>query len=386
MKTALRVAVVIVFCLCASIFLARSPEAAVYKYQDQNGFWHFSDTPPDVAGDAVEQTVKDKKVKITTSTDLQKQLSKKLPAQNKIEQARNATVSIKTALHYGSGFFITENGYIVTNKHVVHGGAEELAQDQIELEKEKEALDRIANLLSDENYWLEQENAWLMETKSKLEKIRWRIENNLRTLSSAEKNYYNANTPEYNARLGVYRGRKSEYDRQEQQYNNKEASFQKRKYEYDKMDINLHSQRGCSVILADETELIAKEVAVSDKHDLLLLKIDGYVTPFIRPGNANQLAHGEPLYAIGNPINFAHSVTSGVFSGFREDLIQSSAQVNPGNSGGPLITKEGDVIGVNTKKIVHQEIEGISFAIPIHIVLNEFNNYLGQHTNPVQQN
>jgi serine protease Do len=98
------------------------------------------------------------------------------------------------------------------------------------------------------------------------------------------------------------------------------------------------------------------------------------------------LAHGEPLYAIGNPINFAHSVTSGVFSGFREDLIQSSAQVNPGNSGGPLITKEGDVIGVNTKKIVHQEVEGISFAIPIHIVLNEFNNYLGQHTNPVQQN
>jgi S1-C subfamily serine protease len=369
MKTVLHVAAVIVFCLCAAIFLGRSPEAAVYKYQDQNGVWHFSDAPPDVAEDAVEQMVRDKKVKITTGTDLQKQLSKKLPVQNKIEHARNATVSIKTALRYGSGFFISENGYIVTNKHVVHGGAEELAKDQKELEIEKEKLDRIANFLSDEYYWLEEENAWLMETKAKLEKIRWRIENNVRTLSSAEKNYYNANTPEYNARLGAYRGRKSEYDRQEQQYNNMEASFQK-----------------CTVILADETELIAKEVAVSDKHDLLLLKIDGYVTPFIRPGNVNQLAHGEPLYAIGNPINFAHSVTSGVFSGFREDLIQSSAQINPGSSGGPLITKAGDVIGVNTKKIVHQEVEGISFAIPIHIVLKEFNNYLAQHTNPVQQN
>jgi S1-C subfamily serine protease len=386
MKTILRVAAVIVFCLWAAIFLGRSPEAAVYKYQDQNGIWHFSDTPPDVAEDAVEQMVKDKKVKITTGTDLQKQLSKKLPAQNKIEQARNATVSIKTALRYGSGFFISENGYIVTNKHVVHGGAQELAQDQIELEKEEEKLGRIANLLSDENYWLEEENAWLMEAKAELENVKRRIEKRELTLSSAQISSYNAYTSEYNVRLGVYMRRKSEYDRLEQQYNNKEASFQKRKYEYDEMDIKLHSQRGCTVILADETELIAKEVAVSDKHDLLLLKIDGYVTPFISPGNVNQLAHGEPLYAIGNPINFAHSVTSGVFSGFREDLIQSSAQVNPGNSGGPLITKEGDVIGVNTKKIVHQEVEGISFAIPIHIVLNEFNNYLGQHTNPVQQN
>jgi S1-C subfamily serine protease len=386
MKTILRVAAVIVFCLWAAIFLGRSPEAAVYKYQDQNGIWHFSDTPPDVAEDAVEQMVKDKKVKITTGTDLQKQLSKKLPAQNKIEQARNATVSIKTALRYGSGFFISENGYIVTNKHVVHGGAQELAQDQIELEKEEEKLGRIANLLSDENYWLEEENAWLMGAKAELENVKRRIEKRELTLSSAQISSYNAYTSEYNVRLGVYMRRKSEYDRLEQQYNNKEASFQKRKYEYDEMDIKLHSQRGCTVILADETELIAKEVAVSDKHDLLLLKIDGYVTPFISPGNVNQLAHGEPLYAIGNPINFAHSVTSGVFSGFREDLIQSSAQVNPGNSGGPLITKEGDVIGVNTKKIVHQEVEGISFAIPIHIVLNEFNNYLGQHTNPVQQN
>ena len=74
-------------------------------------------------------------------------------------------------MRYGSRFFISENGYIVTNKHVVHGGAEELAQDQIELEKEEEKLGRIASLLSDENYWLEQENAWLMETKAKLEKI-----------------------------------------------------------------------------------------------------------------------------------------------------------------------------------------------------------------------
>ena len=386
MKIVLRVSAVIVFCLCAGFFFGGSTGAAVYKYQDENGIWHFSDTPPDVAEEAVQQMVKDKKVKATTGTDLQEQLSKKLPVQNEIEQARNATVSIKTAMHYGSGFFISNNGYIVTNKHVVHGDTEDLAKVQKVLETQKEELDRMASILSDEYYRLEEENTWLTETQAELEKIRWRMENNVRTLSRAEKNYYNRNLPEYNIRLDSYKGKKSEYDRREQEYNNKEESYQNRKYEYDKKDIKMHSQSECTVILADQTELIAEEVAVSDKYDLLLLKIDGYVTPFIRPGNVDQLAHGDPLYAIGNPMNFDHSVTSGLFSGYRDELIQTSAQINPGNSGGPLITKEGDVIGVNTKKVFHQDVEGISFAIPIHIVLNEFNNYLAQHTNPVQQN
>jgi hypothetical protein len=269
MKTVLRFAAIIFFCLCAAIFLGRSPEAAVYKYQDENGVWHFSDAPPDVAEDAVEQMVRDKKVKITTGTDLQKQLSKKLPAQNKIEHARIATVLIKIASHYGSGFFITDNGYIVTNKYVVHEGAEELVKVQKELEIEQEKLDRIANRLSDENFWLEEENAWLMETQAELERIRRLMGNSARSLSRAEKNDYNEQTTEYNVRLGTYSGRKSEYGRQEQQYNNMEATFQNRRYDYDKMDIKIHSQRECTVILADETKLIAEEVAVSDKHDLL---------------------------------------------------------------------------------------------------------------------
>ena len=385
MKIFLPVAAVFVFCLCAAIFLDRSPEAAVYKYQDENGVWRFSDTPPDVAEDAVQQMVKDKEVRITAGTDLQKQLSKNCPAHNKIEQARNATVSIKTASHYSSGFFITDNGYIVTDKDTFHKGSEELAKVQKELEIEQEKLDRIANRLSDENYWLEEENTWLMETQAELERIRQLIENNARSLSGAEKDNYTAYMSEYNVRLGNYSGRKSEYDRQAHEYDNMEATLQHRQYEYDKMDIKMHSKRECTVILADDTELIAQEVAASDNHDLLLLKINGYVTPILRPGNVNQLAQGEPLYAIGNPINFAHSITSGVFSGFREDLLQISAQANPGHSGGPLVTQEGEVIGVNTQKVVQPEADGISYAIPIHTVLKEFDRYLPQPTIPTKQ-
>ncbi|MBW2411036.1 MAG: trypsin-like peptidase domain-containing protein, partial [Deltaproteobacteria bacterium] len=76
--------------------------------------------------------------------------------------------------------------------------------------------------------------------------------------------------------------------------------------------------------------------------------------------------------------NLAHSVTSGVFSGFRENLIQTNAEISLGNSGGPLITADGEVIGVNTEKVVHQYAEGLSFAIPIEIVLAEFKNYIRQ--------
>jgi S1-C subfamily serine protease len=71
-----------------------------------------------------------------------------------------------------------------------------------------------------------------------------------------------------------------------------------------------------------------------------------------------------------------HSVTSGIFSGFREDFIQTNAQVSPGNSGGPLVTADGEVVGVNTKKIVDEYAEGLGFAIPIDIVMGEFNNYI----------
>jgi S1-C subfamily serine protease len=72
-----------------------------------------------------------------------------------------------------------------------------------------------------------------------------------------------------------------------------------------------------------------------------------------------------------------HTVTSGIFSGRRADLLQTNAQINPGNSGGPLITEDGQVIGINTSKVVHSSVEGVGFAIPIHVVMTEFGAYIG---------
>jgi serine protease Do len=78
-----------------------------------------------------------------------------------------------------------------------------------------------------------------------------------------------------------------------------------------------------------------------------------------------------------------HTVTSGILSGRRQfkntQYIQTNAQINAGSSGGPLITKEGRVIGITTVKYTGKAVEGISFAIPINTAIDEFYRYLGKH-------
>ena len=147
---------------------------------------------------------------------------------------------------------------------------------------------------------------------------------------------------------------------------------------------NKHVITNCNnikVYLIDKTEINASIVSISNKYDLALLRASAYKTPFIEPGDPRHLAQGEFLYAIGNPEGFTYTVTSGVFSGLRKngngrELLQTSVQINPGNSGGPLITANGKVVGINTKKIVGVGVEGMGFAIPIYIALEEFKNEL----------
>jgi serine protease Do len=126
----------------------------------------------------------------------------------------------------------------------------------------------------------------------------------------------------------------------------------------------------------DDTQLYARLIALSKKHDLALLKVDGYQTPALQPATAHHLAQGDQVYAIGNPANLRNTVTSGIFSGYEGSFIQTNAQINPGNSGGPLIDPEGRVLGINTKKKTGNAIEGLGFAIPIQTALEDFDKYL----------
>ena len=116
--------------------------------------------------------------------------------------------------------------------------------------------------------------------------------------------------------------------------------------------------------------------------DLSIIHIDKKGLSPVKLGNSNKIKLGHTVYAIGNPIgrDFDRTVTSGIVSAvnrtikikeddelsYMEDLIQTDAGINSGNSGGPLINERGEVIGINSVKI--EEAEGIGFAIPINIV------------------
>lgn len=129
------------------------------------------------------------------------------------------------------------------------------------------------------------------------------------------------------------------------------------------------------VVLADGTPKDADLIGFDTLTDLAVLKINGAdgLTPAVF-GDSTQVEVGESVIAIGNPAGteLAGSVTLGIVSAVNRQipsahtsLIQTDAAINPGNSGGPLVNEYGQVIGINSTKIVHEYFEGIGFAIPI---------------------
>lgn len=124
--------------------------------------------------------------------------------------------------------------------------------------------------------------------------------------------------------------------------------------------------------------------------DLSIVKIEKRGLTPITLGDSDKMKIGNIVYAIGNPIgmDFARTITSGIISAvnrtikikeddnlsYMEDLIQTDATINNGNSGGPLINDVGEVVGINSVKI--EEAEGIGFAIPINIVKPIINKIL----------
>jgi S1-C subfamily serine protease len=129
------------------------------------------------------------------------------------------------------------------------------------------------------------------------------------------------------------------------------------------------------VSLLNESEIEATLIGKDPDTDLAILKIytEGYSVA--RLGNTDELQIGQFVIAIGNPLGYQHTVTTGVISALGrtlqtqsgklvDNVIQSDAALNPGNSGGPMITTDGDVIGVNTAVI--QGAQGLSFSVDIN--------------------
>jgi len=138
----------------------------------------------------------------------------------------------------------------------------------------------------------------------------------------------------------------------------------------------------------DQVYLLAKD----ERRDIALLKIAGFDLPVVELGNSNNLNPGDHIVVIGNPLaveELQTSVSDGIVSGIRDldqgfRVIQLTAPISPGNSGGPVLSENGQVVGVAVFKVTGGE--SLNFAVPINYVRGLLSTLsLVDQTNPLAQ-
>ncbi|WP_457577264.1 S1C family serine protease [Desulfomarina sp.] len=310
--------------------------AGVYYYSGKDNNQETAQMP-------VEYRQKEKSstgpVKPSTEKSVKLRQELKNPAfkENAVETARNATVSIETPWGTGSGFFVSDQ-YIVTNRHVVKVSEEKIAEFREKVETARKLID------------LE---------KQKLEEIRNRL-----------RSYREGPTKK---QLGLI------LEVREKKLNSLLPVQEKSEKQLRKLEQEL-SASDIRIVFANGDKKTPNYFLVSDHYDLALIALFSEKTTFLSRPPAGKLLHqGEKVYTIGSPVGLRHTVTSGVFSGYRKRkdgqiFLQTDAAINPGNSGGPLIDENGFVYGVNT--MILRGTEGIGFAIPIEKVYEEFSSSL----------
>ncbi|WP_319585267.1 trypsin-like peptidase domain-containing protein [uncultured Desulfobulbus sp.] len=258
-----------------------------------------------------------------------------ISAGSPLEQAKNGTVAIETPWGtLGSGFFLTDTT-IVTNKHVV-------VQDTSQLDEFRHKVKTSRQLIT-----LEQES--IVELRNRLNRMEDGPTRRQLIIILQEKEKLLTRV------LPIQKEEEARLKEMEQP----------------------RSTSGIKVFLADGSEYTAQSVQVSAKRDLALLSLYSAKAVVLKTAaKGSVLQQGDKVFTIGNPSGLRNTVTSGIFSGYRQDketgevILQTDAPINPGNSGGPLIDARGQVYGVNFLRL--RDTQGIGFAIPIQAVFEEF--------------
>jgi S1-C subfamily serine protease len=260
-----------------------------------------------------------------------------------IEAARSATVFVRSGWGIGSGFIIDEQCHIITNRHVVETDGNRVADRFVQ---DPDTRAQMANAQQQ-----------LAQELTREQQLRRAI---------ADQPGMNTERVELEQRIATM----------QQQLTDLPGHIG----DVIKDRVAASSRDGFTVILIDGSEFKGLKADYADHRDLAILKLPRDHCPHMTPGDSTRLAVGQRLYTIGNPQGLAYTVTSGIFSGERDNgsdrYLQTDAPINPGNSGGPLVTEDGHVVGINT--MVLRGAQGIGFAIPIEAVYAEAAFRLGR--------
>ncbi len=306
----------------------------------------------------------------SNNQNLELLLTDKLRPKTPIEKANMATLSIKTHAGSGSGFFINNQGFIITNRHVIRGSKQQKDDVNQQVQEAGKNIQAVKEQFAQEKRNIDNyaDKIIAREQELKRSKKRSRTRNQRKEIKQA--------IEELDINRQSLNEWQSDYNKRKRKFEQKRNEFKQKHSTYKSQISKLSRQSSFTIILADGSKKNASLYKISNSYDLALLKLHGYKTPYLKPAKRSQQALGQPVYAIGSPLNLANSVTSGVLSSYRDDFVQTNAEIYPGNSGGPLVNKDGEVLGVNTMKLITEKFEGLGFAIQIEKVLSEFNSYL----------
>ena len=354
------------------ILSTQSATAEFYRYKDESGRWVFTDKKPlgeqasEIERVSVEEQPSAKNQDISSWVKLNEQLLQQYKPKSPIEKATLAVVKIETVMGLGSGFFVSPTGHIVTNRHVVRPQkSTSWLETENRLKEEEAEFKRRFKALREEK-----ENLKLMQED--LEAYKHELENPHLYRRPISQKHYDQYVEKYKRASARY---KSAYRKVNKEFN----AFKKEKTNLTRQALNAAVARNVDVHFKDGSKARAQIIEISSKRDLALLKIDGYITPFLKIANSKMPPQASQTYAIGSPLGQSDSITGGIVTRIREGEIITDATVLPGNSGGPLINSSGKLLGVNTEKFMadsSEGSEGFGIAIPVSEVFEEFGDML----------
>lgn len=353
------------FTILVSLFLWQSESIAeIYKYKDKFGNWKFTDKPP--KGSKKTKAVTYKSSNSRKPKNYKKSLTNKYKPKSPLELATLAVVTVDTKIGSGSGFFISEDCYLVTNKHVVRPtSTKKWKESQQQFENNKKSLKQAKNEINEESERLDINEKRLSEYRTYIDSLR----------PGSDKN---SEEREYQYRMRAHNNDMEDLDRK-----TAKTKKQEREYRSKNSDFSMNSSisavtNSFKITFKDKSKARAILVKLSKDKDLALLKIEQCKTSFLTLNHSTQPYQGMNIYAIGSPLGYSDHITAGIITNVSKDGINTDAQILPGNSGGPLINQDGEVIGVNTQKITEGNVnsEGISIAIPTKAIYQSFSRYI----------